>query len=115
MQSTQSNLLSTLDYIESQQSQLDKELDQFEGKLQSVLSANPAQKKQTGMASPYSGLTAEEERERTYELAETLNAELSQMNQSINDTIETVNKLWKKTMPAVGTGKEGDQTVSLIK
>jgi nuclear pore complex protein Nup62 len=116
VQSAQTNLVSTLDYIESQQTQLDKELDQFETKLQSVLQANPAQKKlSTITASPYTGMSAEEERERTFELAETLNSELSHLNQNINETIESVNKLWKKSSSGgVLTGQEGDQTVKLL-
>lgn len=116
IQSTQTNLLSTLDYIESQQQQLDKELDGFESKLQSVLATHPSahlrqqqQQQRHHMASPYSGLSADEEREKTFELAESLNLELTHLNRQINETIESVNQIWKKSLPS-----QGNQTVCYV-
>ena len=106
LQSSQTTLSSTLDYIESQQSQLDKELDSFESRLQTVLQQQSSKQAQTGV---YGGVSAEETREYTYTLAETLSQELVGLSGEVHDMVEVVNKVWKKEEPR-GAGSSGDGT-----
>jgi hypothetical protein len=83
-----------LDYIESQQSQLDSELDAFESKLRSVVASHPPKSTLVG-ASPYSGLSADEVRERTYEVAETLNLEMVDLGHQVNEMVSVMNQLYR--------------------
>ncbi len=110
LQNAQSGIVSTLDYIESQQQQLDKELDQFESKLKQVLATTPSSSGtnngNTSMASsgyaftasPYggTGMSAEQAREHTYDLAETLSRELVELNAQVADMVDVVNRVWKR-------------------
>lgn len=105
LQGAQSNLTSTLDYIESQQSQLDKELDAFESKLQTVLQSTKSTAATTSTAmTPYGGVSAEETREYTYVLAEKLSQELVDLSGQVGDMVDVVNKVWKKEEAAAGDG-----------
>lgn len=90
MSSLQENMSSTLDYIESQQAHLDKELDVFEDKLRAALSQNDSRIK---LAIP-GGLLAQEEREKTYQLAESLVREVETLQQDVDDLVKQANSIW---------------------
>ncbi|KAI3660650.1 hypothetical protein MP638_004642 [Amoeboaphelidium occidentale] len=90
MSSVQENMSSTLDYIESQQAHLDKELDVFEDKLRAALSQNDSRIK---LAIP-GGVSAQEEREKTYQLAESLVREVETLQQDVDDLVKQANSIW---------------------
>ena len=106
----QSQLTTTLDYIESQQSQLDKELDAFESKLLSLLRPDSSSSQQSTTlslstfsppqqpSSSYlsgSGISADQAREETYTMAERLSHDITLLNTQLNDVVKSVSQVWK--------------------
>ena len=96
LQATQAHIASTLDYMDSQQQQLDKELDVLEGKLVPLLSQKAAA---VGNVSAAYGsqqpATAEAMREQMYETAESLTVELTDLSSRVQEMVETVNRAWR--------------------
>jgi nuclear pore complex protein Nup62 len=106
MSSVQENMSSTLDYIESQQAHLDKELDVFEDKLRAALSQNDSRIK---LAIP-GGVSAQEEREKTYQLAESLVREVETLQQDVDDLVKQANNIWNPSKD----GKESSVSLYML-
>lgn len=94
LQSLQTHVSSTLDYMDSQQQQLDKELDSLEQKLIPLLSQKAAASNLPSFGSQQPA-TAEVMREQMYEMAESLSVELTDMSARVQEMVETVNRAWR--------------------
>lgn len=90
-----------MEYIDSQQDELDRVLTTYENEIRNL--------SQQGVLGYSSGSSpADEERERTYTLAENLNKELDEMAQSIGEMIKEVNAGGKADDGSGVTGDDDD-------
>lgn len=87
----------SLDYVESQQKEMSAVLDGYEAQLDEIL-ANRAQ--QQGGSGSSSGPS---EREKAYQLAESLNNQLDDLSRSLSSLITEVNSLSPSTSAGIGS------------
>ncbi|KAI3651770.1 hypothetical protein MP228_003073 [Amoeboaphelidium protococcarum] len=119
MESEQSNqkqqeLIQGLDFIETQQNALDKELDRFEEKLVQLVEktsqhqGSAVQGRVAQFKLPNGHIVnADTAREKTYTTAENLSQDLFVINQQIEDAVSMLNKVY-----ASGSGTSEDDTGS---
>ena len=82
----QRNIDQTLDYVEQQQTELNALLDQYESQREEILAS-------AGVRSGVDVGVTDVEREKTYTLAENLNAQLDDMSRNLVSMIDEVNQL----------------------
>lgn len=82
----QTDIDQSLEYIESQQSELAQALDSYEGKVMELMEGSNADGSGRVVMNP-----VDEERERSYHLAETLNKQLDDMGKQLKYMIDDIN------------------------
>lgn len=99
-----SNTISeSLDYVESQQKEMSNVLDGYEAQLDEMLAGRAQQQQQQhGILGSSSSSSANSERERAYQLAESLNNQLDDLSRSLTALINEVNSLSPSTSASAG-------------
>lgn len=95
----QTTITSSLDYIESQQSDLSSILDAYEAQIGDLVD----QSSTSSAGLSRGGSAAEKEREQAYQLASTLSNSLDSTSSSLTSLIQTLNAL----SPALAPGADG--------
>ncbi|KAJ3377560.1 FG-nucleoporin nsp1 [Lobulomyces angularis] len=104
---------SELEYIESEQQELDLNLKNYEEKVREIYQANLQATTDTNQGTTFKMTPVDEEREKNYLVAENINKQLDDMGKQLKNLIEDIN-LSKNENKVKGSGEgmldEGDDT-----
>ncbi|RUS19190.1 Nsp1-like C-terminal region-domain-containing protein [Endogone sp. FLAS-F59071] len=110
----QSTIDHNLDYIEQQQQELANVLEEYEGHIRGIFDQSSSNAGQSGVGGPEGTQPADEEREKAYDLAESLNKQLDEMGKGLGVMIEEINKMGGPSGGGTGGDEDGEDAVAQI-
>lgn len=89
-------------------------LEEYEGHIRGIFDQSSSNAGQSGVGGPEGTQPADEEREKAYELAESLNKQLDEMGKGLGVMIEEINKMGGTSGGGNGGDEDGEDAVSLL-